>query len=419
MAEAGKEGRDDYLQRFGLRHPPFQAESGDANFYLGPQHREAIGFLERALHSLDLLVAMTGEPGSGKSVSLDFAVGHTLKGALIARLERLATEPADFLADVLDAFGFENLNASREEMRALVGVFLGHQRQKGVTTVIVAENPSVVSGGVMEEVGWLSLLEPVRIGRLKLVLLGGDALERQLAAPRMHALRQMIRWQHRLETLGAEETRDYLEFRVEAAGCPRPAELFSREAAVRIHEVSGGVPAKVNQFAARALQAAAAAGEPVVGLASVERAAGPARARERPKPRRIASLDIALDRVQKARIGLTSTRLLMGRHPWNDVQLDDDSVSRHHAMLVREAGHWTVVDLNSTNGMRVNEREVRQQRLRNGDVVQIGRFRLVFNDGLGPALNLPAAAEFGETTVLPERRPENHPERQPEKQPEK
>jgi hypothetical protein len=266
--------------------------------------------------------------------------------------------------------------------------------------VIVADNPELVSGAIVEEMGWLSLLEPVRSGRLKLVMLGGDALERKLAAPRMVAFRQMIRWQHRLEPLGVEETRDYLDFQAEAAGCQRSASLFSPEAVARIHAFSGGLPGRINRVAALAMAAAAEGGETAIEARHVQPGVANAPGDIRPKARQVASIDILLDKEPKARIRLNMARMLIGRHPWNDVQLDDDSVSRHHAMLVRESGHWTVVDLNSTNGIRVNDRETRQQRLRPGDVVEVGRFRLVLNEGAGPARNMPAAGDVSETTIL-------------------
>lgn len=391
---------DEALRRFGLHYAPFEPESAGLSFYVGPQHREALGFLERALHSNDLLVALTGEPGSGKRATMDFALHQTMPGALVARLGPLTADPDEFLAALLGGFGFEGVRASRDEMRGLLTVFLGHQRQKGVTTVIVADNPEVLSGGIVEEVGWLALLEPVRLGRLKLVLLGGDTLEHQLAAPRMHAIRQMIRWQHRLEPLGIDETRDYLEFHAESAGCAHPGDLFSPEAVARIHALSGGLPGRINQLAAQAMSAAAAAAESMVGGKHVQPVPAGKAGEEKPRTRRIASLDILLDQEPKARIRLSASRLLIGRHPWNDVQLDHDSVSRYHAMLVREGGHWTVVDLNSTNGIRVNDREVRQQRLRHGDIVQIGRYRLVLNEGVAPARNLPAMGDVSETTII-------------------
>jgi hypothetical protein len=48
----------------------------------------------------------------------------------------------------------------------------------------------------------------------------------------------------------------------------------------------------------------------------------------------------------------------------------------------------------------MNDRETRQQRLRNGDVVTVGRFRLRLIEGKGPE-GLPPAGDFGETVVLP------------------
>jgi type II secretory pathway predicted ATPase ExeA len=387
------------MDLFGLQRAPFEGKPR-GEFYAGTQHREALAFLERALHSNDLLLALTGEPGTGKNVTVEQALRQTLPDALVATI-RLPAEPDGFLAALLHGFGFDGVSARHDEMRGLLDVFLGHQRQKGTTTVIVAENAEIIAGSIIEEIGWLSLLQPVRQGRLKLVLLGGEALERHLAAPRMHALRQMIRWHHRLEPLGVEETRDYLEFHLEAAGCPRAQELFAPNAVARIHALSGGIPARIDLLATHALAAAAEASEPLVSGVRVELPGDGGGIADRPRPKRIDSLDILLDQDPMARIGLNASRLLIGRHPWNDVPLDDDSVSRHHAMLVRESGHWTIVDLNSTNGIRINDRAARQQRLRHGDVVQIGRFRLVLSEGGGRARSLPAAGDVADTTILP------------------
>jgi len=391
---------DDALQHFGMYRSPFCTGSEDGAFYAGPQHRDAFSFLERALHSNDLMLALTGESGVGKSFTLARALEKTLPGALVATLDSLSSEPDEFLAAMLQAFGFDQVDAKHDEMRGLLTVFLAHQRQKGVTTVIVADKLDTVPAGVIEEVGWLSLLEPVRLGKLKLALLGGENLEKQLTAPRMHALRQMIRWQHRLEPLGVDETRDYLEFRAQGAGCAEPGVLFSPEAVARIHAHSAGLPARIDVIAERALETASENGEHVVGRAHVVQVAVGEGGAERPRRRRLASLDIMLEDEPKARIRLNLARLLIGRHPWNDVQLDHESVSRHHAMLVREGGHWTVVDLNSTNGIRVNDRSVRQERLRNGDVVHVGRFRLILNEGAAPPRNLPTAGDMGDTAIL-------------------
>jgi len=72
--------------------------------------------------------------------------------------------------------------------------------------------------------------------------------------------------------------------------------------------------------------------------------------------------------------------LTIGRTPDSDLFLDDITVSRHHARVVRDANGHSIEDLNSLNGTYVNRRRVERQHLRDGDEVQIGKFRLGFFD---------------------------------------
>ncbi len=68
----------------------------------------------------------------------------------------------------------------------------------------------------------------------------------------------------------------------------------------------------------------------------------------------------------------------IGRNPSSDVFLDDITVSRRHAELVREGGRFTLRDLGSLNGTYVNRERVDSVQLASGDEVQIGKFKLAF-----------------------------------------
>jgi pSer/pThr/pTyr-binding forkhead associated (FHA) protein len=72
---------------------------------------------------------------------------------------------------------------------------------------------------------------------------------------------------------------------------------------------------------------------------------------------------------------------LIGRNPTTDITLLDESISREHAIVAwdAESGVFTVEDLQSTNGTRVNGRRVRSSPLADGDEIQVGhtRFRLL------------------------------------------
>ena len=72
-----------------------------------------------------------------------------------------------------------------------------------------------------------------------------------------------------------------------------------------------------------------------------------------------------------------------GRHPDSEIFLDDVTVSRRHAEFHRSGDTFTVSDVGSLNGTYVNRDRIDQVDLRDGDEVQIGKYRLVFFSGPG------------------------------------
>jgi chromosome segregation ATPase len=63
----------------------------------------------------------------------------------------------------------------------------------------------------------------------------------------------------------------------------------------------------------------------------------------------------------------------IGRTPENDVQINAQYISRHHAVIIAGPTHTVIEDLNSTNGVIVNGRRVLRQTLKDGDIVLIGK----------------------------------------------
>lgn len=73
----------------------------------------------------------------------------------------------------------------------------------------------------------------------------------------------------------------------------------------------------------------------------------------------------------------------VGRHPQDEIFLDDITVSRHHARFVLDAALLTVEDLGSTNGTYVNGARIDRVALRAGDLVLIGKYHLAVVHGDG------------------------------------
>jgi FHA domain len=75
---------------------------------------------------------------------------------------------------------------------------------------------------------------------------------------------------------------------------------------------------------------------------------------------------------------LDHDRMTIGRRPDSDVFLDDVTVSRDHALLVKRAGEYYLDDLGSLNGTYVNRHRIESHRLEDGDELQVGKFKLTF-----------------------------------------
>jgi hypothetical protein len=98
-------------------------------------------------------------------------------------------------------------------------------------------------------------------------------------------------------------------------------------------------------------------------------------------------------------------RLLIGRNSLNDLVLDSDYLSRHHAVVMGTDGAgYYLSDLNSVNGLLLNGRPVHAAPLSDGDVICLGPFRIKVK--LGESIPMERPDEHGveglpDTMVMP------------------
>ena len=75
---------------------------------------------------------------------------------------------------------------------------------------------------------------------------------------------------------------------------------------------------------------------------------------------------------------LANERMTIGRSPEAEIFLDDVTVSRNHALLVRRRDGLFVDDLGSLNGTYVNQRRIESHHLTDGDELQVGKYKLTY-----------------------------------------
>lgn len=85
---------------------------------------------------------------------------------------------------------------------------------------------------------------------------------------------------------------------------------------------------------------------------------------------------VSIDEVVIKDVQITKDRTTIGRRPYNDVVIDNLAVSGEHAAIVMAGAEVAIEDLNSTNGTYVNGKAVKKQALRNGDQIEIGKYKI-------------------------------------------
>ena len=127
--------------------------------------------------------------------------------------------------------------------------------------------------------------------------------------------------------------------------------------------------------------AAQAQGRPQPQAAAAGAQATTVQPRQEPQAAADAIRSCLYDPQTRRSFPLDADRIVIGRELSCDVQVNDPSVSRHHAEVVRAGRGWAIRDTGSTNGTSVNDAPVSQSRIYNGDRIRLGNTQLVFREG--------------------------------------
>jgi len=89
---------------------------------------------------------------------------------------------------------------------------------------------------------------------------------------------------------------------------------------------------------------------------------------------------VSIDDVVIKEVQITKDRTTLGRRPYNDVVIDNLAVSGEHAVILMRGSEVTLEDVGSTNGSYVNGKAIKKQLLKNGDAIEIGKYKIKFVD---------------------------------------
>lgn len=111
----------------------------------------------------------------------------------------------------------------------------------------------------------------------------------------------------------------------------------------------------------------------------------------------MAKLTLSMDGLLLKEFPLTKERTTIGRKPQNDIQIDNLAISGEHAVIVTILNDAFLEDLGSTNGTQVNGQPIKKHFLQNGDVIELGKYRLKYHK---EAQQQTAQADFEKTMIM-------------------
>lgn len=235
-----------YNDFYKLSGKPFQLSPNPRFFFGSSGHQKAIAYLQYGLNQGEGFIVITGEVGAGKTT----LIGHLLAQLdpakyLAAKLVTTQIEADDTLRMVASAFGIEARGVDKATLLRNVERFALDNQRRGRRILVVVDEVQNLPMKSLEELRMLSNFQVNDIAAVQFCLLGQPQFRDILASEDLAQLRQRVVATYHLGPLSPEETRSYIEHRLQLVNWHADPAI-SDAAYQQIHAATQGIPRQIN-----------------------------------------------------------------------------------------------------------------------------------------------------------------------------
>jgi general secretion pathway protein A len=241
---------------FGLREQPFGVTPDPRFWFASRTHREALASVLYGLEANRGFVALIAQPGMGKTTVLFNGLNRLGSRMRTVFLFQQITTAESLLRAVLADLGTDDVSGDITQLQRKLNDVCAEQARTGMRIVLVIDEAQNLDRSVLEAVRMLSNFETAREKLIQIVLSGQPQLAESLAAENMVQLRQRISVFAHLKPLSQDETAEYVNHRLRAAGYDSPGALFTPAAMAMIAKESQGIPRNINNLCFNAMSLA-------------------------------------------------------------------------------------------------------------------------------------------------------------------
>ncbi len=260
-----------YVEHFGFREAPFELTANPRFLFMTAGHREALANLQYGLSSGKTLTVLTGQAGTGKTTLLRAVLdSNTCRAVRCVYLVNPGLTRSEFVQTLASGFDLSvRASESKAQLLAELESRLAERRGRGEICALVVDEAQRLSDDLLEEVRLLTNLETRDIKLLPLVLAGQPELADRLNQLSLTQLKQRVALRCQIVPFDLAETAGYIATRISVAG-GQAVDVFTREAVMLVHQLSGGIARTINVVCDNALLSAFASGRRTVTRAVIE-----------------------------------------------------------------------------------------------------------------------------------------------------
>jgi type II secretory pathway predicted ATPase ExeA len=362
-------------------------------------HLDALKAVEAALRDSGGVSLLLGSDGAGKTTILRKFSMHLSSDTDVVLLDGRELDPEQFLSRMLKQLGCQPVGSSDEDMlREIRGIAI-EQARSWQAPVLIVDNVDRMHPSTLGVINSLANIDVEGKHAIRFILAGTRSLQNLIDSPGMSNVAEREPHAFTMDPLSAKETTIYLHARLKAAGSERADTVFPFDVCDRLREQSGGWPGMLNLFALEAIKRSSGFPLSVVDTYGPKEETREASAADLPvlnmndrANREPPSLTVSKNGKVISEYTFKGNKVLLGRSDFVDVIIDDDYVSKVHAIFLLYSDALVLLDLNSSNGTTVNSAITKKTILRSDDVISLGNHRIKIR-------NAPAVTEDMEEMI--------------------
>ena len=238
---------------YNLSKKPFQLTADSDFFFNSAVHKRALAYMHYGLTQGEGFVVVTGKPGTGKTMLVKQLVTSLNNDNITIGIMVSSQVGADDLLKIISAtFGLSYESEDKSTLLTRIECFFIQQAMEGKRVLMIVDEAQNLPKDALEELRMLSNFELSGKSLFQIFLIGQQQLSEALFLPEMEQLKQRIVATYQLKPLNAEETKNYILFRLEKAGWQSTPQ-FEDNVFVSICSYTQGIPRCINTLCDRVL----------------------------------------------------------------------------------------------------------------------------------------------------------------------